>query len=72
NDNSSIGLMGPPPTTTLDFLGLGTGGSSGRYSAFLSSIGGTSHNLAAAGAARVPFSFQNKDWDDSGDTKPPI
>ncbi|PWA92739.1 zinc finger, C2H2-like, Zinc finger, double-stranded RNA binding protein [Artemisia annua] len=72
NDNSSIGLMGPPATTTLDFLGLGTGGSSSGYSAFLSSIGGNSLNVAAAAAARVPFSVQNKDWDDSGDTKPPI
>ncbi|XP_023765278.1 zinc finger protein GAI-ASSOCIATED FACTOR 1 isoform X2 [Lactuca sativa] len=72
NDN----LMGPPPPTTLDFLGLGMGGggSSGGYSAFLSSIGGSSLNVNSA--AGVPFrgvtSVQNDDWDDSGDKKPAL
>ncbi|KAI3726735.1 hypothetical protein L1987_66539 [Smallanthus sonchifolius] len=81
NDNPGLGLrvpstgidqllMGPPAPTTLDFLGLGTG-SSGWYSAFLSSIGGTRLNVASA--AVVPFGGpQNKDWDDSSDKKPTL
>nr|XP_043615531.1 zinc finger protein GAI-ASSOCIATED FACTOR 1-like isoform X2 [Erigeron canadensis] len=83
NDNNnnarSLGdhlLMGPPAPTTLDFLGLGTGGSSSGYSAFLNTIGGSGLNVAAA--AGVSFggvnSVQNnKDWDDSsGDKKPSL
>lgn len=78
DNNTSLGdhlLMGPPAPTTLDFLGLGTGGSSSGYSAFLNTIGGSGLNVAAA--AGVSFggvnSVQNKDWDDSsGDKKPTL
>ncbi|XP_076887569.1 zinc finger protein GAI-ASSOCIATED FACTOR 1-like [Bidens hawaiensis] len=60
-------LMGPPAPTTLDFLGVGTGSSSG-YSAFLSSIGGSRINVAG-----VPFGgLQSKDWDESSDQKPTL
>lgn len=68
-------LMGPPAPTTLDFLGLGMdggtgGGSSGGYSAFLSSIRGSNLNVSATG---VSFrGVQNDDWDDSDDKKPPL
>ncbi|KAL8230853.1 hypothetical protein R6Q57_000631 [Mikania cordata] len=79
-DNSGLGLgvpasgrdqllMGPPAPTTLDFLGLGTG-SSGGYSAFLNSIGGSRINVGAA--AGVPFGGLDNDWDDSGDKKPTL
>ncbi|XP_076895298.1 zinc finger protein GAI-ASSOCIATED FACTOR 1-like [Bidens hawaiensis] len=68
SDHSGLQLlMGPPAPTTQDFLGVGTGSSSG-YSAFLSSIGGSRLN-----AAGVPFGgLQSKDWDESSDQKPTL
>ncbi|KAJ0712765.1 putative transcription factor C2H2 family [Helianthus annuus] len=63
-------LMGPPAPspTTLDFLGLGTGSSSG-YSAFLNTIGGSRLNVAGVQFEGVNTGH-DKDWDDSGDKKP--
>ncbi|XP_071711219.1 zinc finger protein GAI-ASSOCIATED FACTOR 1-like [Rutidosis leptorrhynchoides] len=71
NENSGINehlMMGPPATTTLDFLGLGMGGgtghggSTGGYTAFLNSICG---GVSFGGVNSV----RNEDWDDSGDEK---
>ncbi|KAI7729732.1 hypothetical protein M8C21_020937 [Ambrosia artemisiifolia] len=71
NDNSDHLMMGPPAPTTLDFLGLGTGSSSG-YSAFLNTIGGSRLSVAGVQFGGLNAGVQNKDWDDSGDKKPTL
>ncbi|CAI9757948.1 unnamed protein product [Fraxinus pennsylvanica] len=69
----STSLLSNKPTT-LDFLGLGMGvseGSSGEFSAFLTSIGG-GLNAAAASVGGGGASSAGDAWDDPSDRKTPL